>query len=987
MPAPIGLTVTPSETKITIQWQDNSDDETGFSVYRQEVDSSTDFERIAGVAANVERYEDTAVDPGTRYRYGVTADKGGRSSKRLVASEEPVVLENHPPIATAQTLSTPEDTPLTFTLSGRDVDGDALTFAVVDAPSKGRLAGSPPHLTYTPAPNISGEDTFTFTASDGALTSPPETVTIRIGDVNDVPVAYSRELSAEAGQRATVTLAGYDAEGDDLTFDVVEEPSKGRLSSVNRATGEVIYIPEGEEGTDNFTFVVSDGASTSAEAVVTVNLGIVNNVPVAQAQEVEIDEDEAVAITLTATDSDSDEVQYAVLGAPAHGTLKGAAPNLTYTPSQNYYGADRLTFRANDGYDDSDIMEVTLTVREVNDAPRLTRDLLDQRVSEDKAFRLDIRVNFSDVDAGDSLSYDASLRGNNANGGDLPAWLSLEDGVLSGTPGEGDAGSFEVSVTATDTSGLGVTDSFTLSVRAVNDAPTAITLSNNTIGENQPARTLVGVLSSADVDSATFIYSLAPGEGGADNRSFIIDGDELKTAARFDFEAKNTYRVRVRSDDGAGGTFARPLTVKVENVDDVAPEITFAKGDTPENKPLQLELNQPTVLKGTVKDKAISSVTLFAGSTSLGTATLEGEAWRFTYTPRNAGRVTLKVIATDAAGNEAERRVEAQVVRRGTGRFAFAQVLPSADSTSVALGDLDNDGDLDIFEVNNGPSQIYLNRGDASFLSTQGLVSVDSRNVALGDLDKDGDLDAVEANGGASRVYLNNGDGTFLSGHVLADADSRGVALGDFNKDGSLDVLEANSGVSRIYFNKGNATFRPGPVFPEADGVDVAVGDFDKDGDLDVLEVNKGQSRIYLNKGKGGFKPGHMFAEADSVQVAVGHLNKDDKLDIVEVDGQGVQVYLNNGNATFRRGQGLSSLNSTGVALGDLDNDGDLDALTANGSGSSQVFLNGGDATFSAFQGLGFADSRGVALGDLDGDRALDVLEANSGFSHVYLSR
>ena len=683
-----------------------------------------------------------------------------------------------------------------------------------------------------------------------------------------------------------------------------------------------------------------------------------------------------------------------MLRAPLHGTLSGDAPNLTYTPFEDYSGADRLTFRVNDGNADSDTEAVTFSVEAVNDAPVLTRAILKQRVDEGEAFSLDVRANFSDIDS-DSLLYSASPA-DNGLGSDFPAWLSFEGSVFRGTPREGDAGSFGVNVTATDTGGESVTTSFTLTVLAVNDAPTTIALSNNTVQENQPANTLVGMLSSEDVDSSTFTYSLAAGEGGADNRSFTVQGDALRTARRFDFEKKQNYNVRVRSDDGAGGTFEKPFVVKVQNVDDIAPEVTFPKpADAPANG-LELKLDQPAILKGTVKDKnAVASVKLFAGGTSLGAATLEGgpkdRTWRFTYTPQRAGRITLRAVATDAAGNKAEKRLEAKVVRRGTGRFAFAQVLPSSDSVSAALGDFDRDGDLDLFEVNDGPNQVYLNRGDASFLSAQGLVSVTSRDVALGDLDKDGDLDAAEANDGSSRVYLGNGDGTFLNGHTFAPADSRGVALGDFNKDGKLDVLEANAGASRIYLGNGDGKFRPGPTFAEADSADVAVGDFDKDGDLDVLEVNKGKSQVYLNKGKGQFKPGHTFAEVDSVQVAVGHLNKDGKLDVVEVDARSVQVYLNNGNATFRRVQGLASLNSRGVALGDLDDDGDLDIVTANEGGSSQVFLNsfseGGGVTFSAFQGLGFADSRGVALGDLDGDRALDVLEANGGFSRVYLGR
>ena len=95
-------------------------------------------------------------------------------------------------------------------------------------------------------------------------------------------------------------MPSYDAEGDALTFVVVEEPKGGRLSGLDRATGEVTYAPEREAGTDSFTFAVSDGSATSAAGVVTVNLTVDNDAPVARAQEVVTDEDAAVDFTLEA---------------------------------------------------------------------------------------------------------------------------------------------------------------------------------------------------------------------------------------------------------------------------------------------------------------------------------------------------------------------------------------------------------------------------------------------------------------------------------------------------------------------------------------------------------------------------------------------------------------------------------------------------------------------------------------------------------------
>ena len=92
---------------------------------------------------------------------------------------------NDAPVAQAQSLSTDEDVAVVVTLSGSDVEGDALTFTVVTPPAHGTLTGSGASLTYTPDPDFNGSDAFTFTVSDGAITSPPATVSVAVAPVDD----------------------------------------------------------------------------------------------------------------------------------------------------------------------------------------------------------------------------------------------------------------------------------------------------------------------------------------------------------------------------------------------------------------------------------------------------------------------------------------------------------------------------------------------------------------------------------------------------------------------------------------------------------------------------------------------------------------------------------------------------------------------------------------------------------------------------------
>lgn len=113
-----------------------------------------------------------------------------------------------------------------------------------------------------------------------------------------------------------------------------------------------------------------------------------------------------------------------------------------------------------------------------------------------------------------------------------------------------------------------------VNVTPVNDAPTAISLSATSIGENLPAGTLVGTLSATDADHTSgFTYQLVAGTGDADNAAFSMLGSQIKTASTFDFEAKASYSIRVRVTDPAGTTFEQPLTITVTD-NPLAPTFT-----------------------------------------------------------------------------------------------------------------------------------------------------------------------------------------------------------------------------------------------------------------------------------------------------------------------------------------------------------------------------------------------------------------------------
>jgi len=118
-----------------------------------------------------------------------------------------------------------------------------------------------------------------------------------------------------------------------------------------------------------------------------------------------------------------------------------------------------------------------------------------------------------------------------------------------------------------------------------NLVPTDIALSNSSVAENSPTGTVVGTLSAIDADGDdTFTYELVTGDGADNNAAFQIVGNELQTAAVFDYESKSTYTIRVRATDLTGASIEKTLTIHISNV--LEPQVlTLSHNAVAENLP------------------------------------------------------------------------------------------------------------------------------------------------------------------------------------------------------------------------------------------------------------------------------------------------------------------------------------------------------------------------------------------------------------------
>ena len=273
---------------------------------------------------------------------------------------------NDAPVADSKTLTTTEDNGTTVNMTGSDVDGDALNYIIVNPPAHGTLSGVSFYgLVYTPAADYSGEDSFTFKTNDGALDSNPATVSITVEAVNDAPSANGQAVSTGEDTGTAITLSGSDIENNALSYVVVSAPSHGTLSGTGQ---NLFYTPAANyNGSDSFTFKVSDGAAESSVATVNISVAAVNDAPVALADSATVLRNSVTSMPVLVNDQDVDNDGLTVVSV-TQGTQGGTVSinsggaGVTFKPRFNFTGLETFTYRISDGKGGFSTATVTVNV-------------------------------------------------------------------------------------------------------------------------------------------------------------------------------------------------------------------------------------------------------------------------------------------------------------------------------------------------------------------------------------------------------------------------------------------------------------------------------------------------------------------------------------------------------------------------------------------------------------------------------------------------
>ncbi|HET8696649.1 MAG TPA: Ig-like domain-containing protein, partial [Gammaproteobacteria bacterium] len=460
--------------------------------------------------------------------------------------------------------------------------GGNLT-AVLDTPvAHGTLALQPDgSFNYTPAAGYAGPDSFTYRAVRGGAQSDPGTVTITVNDINDAPVSANDTYATAEDTQLTVALANgvlandTDADGDALTAQLVTDVAHGTLAL--NANGSFIYMPDANfNGPDTFTYRANDGTANGNNATVTINVSTGNDPPVAVNDSYSTNENTPLTVNAmngvlaNDTDLEGDPLTTALVVNVSSGILL-LSPNgsFVFTPAVGFSGNVSFTYQASDGSASSNVATVTIAVSSVNAPPVAVADSYSTNQGAALTVPAATGVLANDTDAdGDTLT---AVLGTNVASGTLAL---NADGSFTFTPAAGFSGPVTFTYQANDGTAASAAATVTITVAAVNGAPTAAP-DAYTVAEDTPltVAAAAGVLANdTDPDAGTALTAALGTAVTNGTLALASDGSFTYTPPpNFSGTATFTYT----ASDGTAASAPATVTITVTPAND-APFFTNA---------------------------------------------------------------------------------------------------------------------------------------------------------------------------------------------------------------------------------------------------------------------------------------------------------------------------------------------------------------------------------------------------------------------------
>lgn len=470
--------------------------------------------------------------------------------------EVTVVPVNDAPVATNGSLSVTENQPKQGTLGASDVDGDSLTYTIVQQGAKGNVTinTSTGAYTYTPSPGAKGSDSFTFTVSDGTSDSNTATVTITITSLPPPPppAALPPTISDIGNQtikedESTTDIAFSVADPDTNARSLVVQVSSNnqtlvpndRIQLVGNDTNRTVRVmpAENQNGSAIITVTVSDGRLSASDTFM-ITVVAVNDPPVASNGTLVAKSDGVTTGTLVGSDVDGTPLTYVLVSQASKGKVvitHATKGEFTYTPNKGETGVDSFTFTVSDGTANSNVATVSITRQGSNNA-----DLRGLKVSSGK-----LKPSFSAKRTNYTMEVENKVDSIKLTPttADKEATVKINGlSVISGQPSEPivllvGANKVEVVVTAQD----GTEKIYTITVERTYEPITEIVLNKKqlslTVGD-EPVTLEATVKPNQETDSLLVWTSSSPDVATVDQNGKVVP------------LAKGTTEITVSSPDG-----------------------------------------------------------------------------------------------------------------------------------------------------------------------------------------------------------------------------------------------------------------------------------------------------------------------------------------------------------------------------------------------------------------------------------------------------
>ena len=547
-----------------------------------------------------------------------TDDDGATYEKELTIN----VTDNNslPVVTSSQTFTIAENASNGTAVSGNsgaiaatDADGDGLSnWTIVSGNDAGKFALNASSGVITVAGGLDYETTTSYTltvkVSDGSVFSATKTITINVTDINDLaPAVVDSSFSINenvASGTSVGTPRATDGDGSSTTFSgwtITSGNAAGKFA-INSSTGAITTAASvNHEETSSYTLgiTVSDGTNTSSAGTINIAINDLNEKPVATAQSITVSEDATdVVITLASSDPDGDVIStYTITSISTDGTLKqsddsgissnntnvtSSAKQVKFTPDENFYGTITYNFTVTDpGSLTSEIVSVTITVPNTDDAPTVASAPSDVTVNEDADNTVidlsnvindvdndNTNISFSLVSKGDESIVASSLSGKTLT-------LDFQDNKNTGD------GNMSIIYRATS-NGLTVDDTIVVTVNPVDDGPTVANLIDDiTVSEDASNSTIDLSLVFTDIDNND--SDITPSVLSNNNSSLITTSISGKTLTlSFQNNQNGTAELVIRGTSN-GKTADDTFEIVVNAVDD-APTVANAPSDVTVNE-------------------------------------------------------------------------------------------------------------------------------------------------------------------------------------------------------------------------------------------------------------------------------------------------------------------------------------------------------------------------------------------------------------------